>query len=233
MDGDLVNSIYDTEESEQVAGIVISTYRAMVSNTKWPSHRRLTDLDPYSDSTKPTHMTLDDNVKELISVNYNTAKSGDTRKLYTEMKYCSPDDFLRKTNMRNTDSSNTVVITDPSGVDIIILNDTAPSYFTSFDDSTIVFDSYDSTVDSTLQSSKFQVTAYIMTELSMNDTSVPDLPPDAFTALIEEATSRCQSKIRQFNDVKSEQESQRQSRWLSRKAFRTNGGIKYPNYGRR
>ena len=232
MDGDVVNSIFDTEESEQVANIVRSTFRAMASNSNWPSHRRLTKVVPSTDSATPTHMTLASDVKEVVSIHYNTAKDGVTRREYTQMEYLQPEQFMMKTNSRNSDSANTVVVVDSTGVELLITNNKAPSYFTSFDDTTLVFDSFDSVVDSTLQASKVQTIAYLLVELALSDSAVPDLPPDALTALVEESKSRCQSKIRQFNDVKSEQEAQRQRRYMSRKNWRANGGIQYANYGR-
>ena len=39
-------------------------------------------------------------------------------------------------------------------------------------------------------------------------------------------------KLKEVQDIKSEQEAGRQQRWLSRKAWTVNGGIRYPNYGR-
>ena len=233
MTGDSVNSIFDTEESEQVASIVVSTYRAMVSNTNWPFHRRLAELTASGNNLLPTHMTLPANVKRVITVKYNTAVSGVTRKQYNEMEWVSPDDFLRKTNNRNSDVAETDVIIDPSGVELLIRNDTAPSFYTSFDDTTLVFDSHDSVIDTTLQSNKTQLMAYIITTLALTDGAVPDIPEDAFTGLVEESKSRAQNKLRQFNDVKSEQESQRQRRFISRQNWRTKGGIKYPNFGRK
>jgi hypothetical protein len=232
MDGDEVNSISDTAESEQVASIVEKTYQNMMSNSVWPHTRRATALTPYSDSTKPTHMYLNDDVKELISVYYNVIKQGETRKSYQKIDYLEPDRFLQKINVRNNTKTNVDIITDPSGIELMILNDTAPKYYTSFDDVTLVFDAYDSEVDSTLQESKFQALGYIMPSFRKEDSFTPDLPPDAFSYLVEEATSRAQMKLREVQDVKSETESIKQGRWLSRKSWRTNGGIRFPNYGK-
>ena len=233
MDGDLVNSIYDTDESEQVAKIVRATYRNIVSNTNWPSHRRVTKLVAASDTDRPTHASLADEVKELVEVYYDTVKSGETRKNYTKMSYLSPEEFLYKTNMRNSTDADVDIIIDTSGVEFLIQTNKAPSYFTSFDDTNIVFDSYDSDVDTTIQTSKMQAIAYVMTELSLSDTSTPDLPPDALAMLLEESKSRAQAKLRQFNDVKSEQEAVRQRRSMSRKSWRAHGGIKSVDFGRR
>ncbi len=233
MTSDVINSIDDTEESQQVAQIVKSTFMAMMSNRNWPHTRRLVKLIASTDSDRPTHMTIADEIKEMISVYYDKRKNGDTRLLYQEVKWKEPDDFLRLTNSRNSDLANSLVVTDPSGVVLIIQNDKAPTYYTSFDDSTMVFDSWDSDVENTLQESKTQARAYVTPTFEMDDAYIPDLPEEAFSAFLEEAKSRAQFKLHSVQDVKSEQEAKRQQNWLSRKAWRVAGGIRYPNYGRK
>lgn len=233
LDGDFINSIDDTEESQQIAAIVASTYRAMMSNRNWAHTNRTVTLTPSGDSSLPTHMTIEDNIKEMISVYYDKKKNGETAIRMGEVKWKEPDDFLRYTYSRNSDNSNTEVINDPSGVKLLILNDKAPDYYTTFDDNTLVFDSYDTTVDSTLQSHKTLCRAYIMPTFSLVDEFIPDLPEEAFSAFVEEVKSKSAYKIKQFEDVKSEQEAARQGRWLSRKNWRVHGGIRYPDYGRK
>jgi hypothetical protein len=109
----------------------------------------------------------------------------------------------------------------------------SPSFWTSFDDDYIVCDSYDAQVDDTLQSSKTQVLAYMEPLWVHNDTAVPDLPSEAFPALLEEAKSTAFLVLKQMANQKAEAKAQRQQRWLSRKAWRTHGGVRYENYGRR
>lgn len=232
IDGDEVNSISDTEESEMVAQMVKTVYSNMMSNTTWPHTRRAVGVTSRSDNSYPTHMTLDSNVKELVSVRYNKIKNGETRKNYVLLQYLEPDHFLNKINKRDNTKSNIDVIIDDSGIELLIQNDKAPEYYTSFDEVNMIFDSYDSDVDSVLQTSKLQVQAYIIPAFTLSDSFVADLPVDAFSMLREEVISRAQLKLRQFEDIKSEQESQRQSRWMSRKNWAVSGGIKYPNYGR-
>ncbi len=232
MSGDQVDSITDTEEAEQVARIVISTFNAIVSRTEWPTHKKLLTLTPYADSSKPNFMKLPDNVKAVVSVFYDKHKLGETRKLYKEVKYKNPEDFLRYINVRNTDNANVELVVETGGIELPILNDQAPTYFTSFDDTTLIFDSYDSDVDTTLQASKFQITAYILPTLEFDNNAVPDLPLDAESMLVEEATSRCQFKLGEVQDLKAEQEANRQKRSISRKAWRTNSDRRFPNYGR-
>lgn len=231
MDSDEVNSIDDTQESAQVAQIIKSTYFAMLSNRNWPHMRKTISFTPI-DTTKPTHLLIPENVKEVVFVKYNTIKTGETRKMYSDMKWKEPDDFLRLNNQLDNTAANVDVITDFSGVELLIRTDIAPQWYTSFDDQHIVFDSYDSSVDNTLQESKVQAMGYVYPTWTMEDSFIPDLPIEAFTALLEEAKSRASMKLKQVADQKAEQESVRQQRWLSRKAWTVNGGIKYPSYGR-
>jgi hypothetical protein len=233
MDGDEVNSIDDTVEATQVAQIVKSTYMAMMSNRNWPHTRQTIQISPSGDSALPTHMNIQETIKDLCFINYNKHKAGETRKLYQPVKYLYPDDFLRVVNRRNNDTDTVDIITDPTGVELLIRNDTAPTYYTSFDDEVLVFDSYDKYVDSTLQESKIQAQAYVMPTWVHRDSATPDLPAEAFTALLEESKSRAMLKLKQVQDVKAEQEASRQQRWLARKARTVNGGVRYPNYGRR
>lgn len=232
IDSDPVNSIDDTMESQQVAQIIKSSYFAMISNRNWPHTKKPIQFDSSLDPSLPTHTQLPENVKELIFINYNKSKDGETRKRFVPIKWKNPDEFLHILNGRNNDADNIDVIVDPSGVELLIQTDKHPDYYTSFDDDTIVFDSYDKEVDTTIQNTKMQAHGYVIPSWSMQDSFIPDLPVDAFTALLEEAKSRASLKLRQVSDQKAEQETQRQQRWLSRKDWRVHGGIQYPNYGR-
>lgn len=233
MDSDEVNSIDDTQESAQVAQIVKSTYFALISNRNWPHLKKGISLEAPGTTATPTHMKLSDNVKELSFINYNKARDGETRKKYQSVSWVEPDDFLRATNRRNSDEANIDIIIDPSGIELLIRNDQAPTYYTSFNDTHVVFDSYDSSVDDTLQESKVQAQGYVNPIWLPEDDFIPDLPEEAFTLLLEEAKSRASLKLKQTQDVKAEQEAGRQNRWLSRKDWRVHGGIQYPDYGRR
>lgn len=232
MSSDVVNSIDDTEESRQVAQIVKSTFFAMISNRNWPHLKRTIQLEASGDLALPTHMTLQDEITELVFVNYNKIKSGETRKRYEKIHYLEPEAFLRRINPLNNDEDNIDVIIDENGIELNIFNDRAPTRYTSFNDVTLVFDSYDSAVDATLQSSKLQAQAYVAPAWIQSDTAIPDLPDEAFTALLEEAKSRSMFKLKQTEDTKAEQESVRQQRWLSRKAWKVKGGVQYRNFGR-
>jgi hypothetical protein len=235
IDGDEVNSIDDTIESAQVAQIVQSTYFALMSGKNWPHLRRLLQLVSSGTTATPTFMTLPEPVNELSFVYYDCQQLADNgRKKFLHIKYRTPQEFVLWTNQRVSTDTNILTVVEPtSSCELLIRNDVAPTYYTSFDDNTIIFDSYDSSIDNTLQQSKTQCYAQVQPTWVATDSAIPNLPVDAFTLLLEEAKSRAAVKLRQLADNKAEQESVRQRAWMSRKDWRVAGGIKFMDYGRR
>jgi hypothetical protein len=233
MDGDEVGSIDDTFEAEQIVNIVRSVHRDMVSNRNWPHLKKAFKLNAYSDPAKPTHMSVPDNIKEMCSLSYNTVKDGETRLRYKEMTWLENDAFLRRCNALDSTSSTVDTVIDDSGIQLLVRNDKAPQYFTSFDDKVLVFDSYDKAVDTTLQKSKTQGVAYLMPTFTASDSFEVELPEEAFSAFYNEIKSLAFLELRQTTHSKAEQESRRQQRWLSRKAWGVKGGVRVVDYGRR
>lgn len=233
IDADPVNSIDDTIESQQVAQIVKSTYFALMHIRGWKNNRQLLNLIASGDDALPTHVTLPENLSELTFVNYDCARENQGRKLYLPIRYLYPDEFLRRQNQLNDAADNVDIIQDPTGVQLLIRNDVPPTVWTSFDDKVLIFDAYDKSVDDTIQSSKIQAMGFVTPDWIPEDDFIPVMPEEAFTLLTEEAKSKAAIKIAQRGDQKAEQESTRQNRWLSRKQWRAQGGIRKPNYGRR
>lgn len=233
IDGDEVNSINDTPEAMQIANIVRATYDAMMVNREWPHTKQLVQMISSGSVSLPTHMNIPTNIKRIVFINYDKRGAGDTRLKYLPVTYKEPEEFLRMCNYRNSDDTSVDIITDLTGVILNIKNNCPPTYYTSFDEKTLVFDSYDKEVDNTLKTSKVQAMAYVLPTFTLDDEFVPNLPEEAFPALIEEVKSRTAAKLRQTADIKSEQESKRQQRWLSRNAWTVAGGVKRPDYGRK
>jgi hypothetical protein len=233
MDTDEVSSIFDTVESEQVASIVKRSYINLISTRNWPHLSKLIQFNPITDYSKPTHLRMPSNIKELEFLNYDTRKDGETKRNYKEMQYLEPIEFLFKLNSRDSDNEDYIIVDNGGGVELIIDKTTKPRYWTSFDDQDIVFDAYDELVDSVLQNSKVQAKAYMTPTWVMDDDFIPDLPSEAFSNLVEEAKSTAFLVIKQMSNAKAEANAQRQARWLSRKAWSAKGGVKYAKFGRR
>lgn len=233
LNSDPVNSINDTPEALQVAQILQTTYYNLISNRNWPQEKRTFALDSLGDSAKPNYLKLPTGCKELISLNYDQKKSSSARKQLEPIQYVEPHEFLDQTNSRDETKSTVDLITDFGGVEIKVVNDKAPRMWTSFDNEYIVFDAYDSDVESTLQSTNSQCTGYIEQNFSMSDTFIPFLPDEGFASLLAEAKGQAFTVLRQEVNQRVEQEARRQRTWLSRKSWTAAGGVRYPNYGRK
>lgn len=233
IDTEPVNNIADTVESVQIAQIVKTCYFELMASRNWPHLKRSIQLDSVSDLTRPTHLKLPELTKELISFSYNKkTETSPDRDRFTKLTYLEPDHFLKKTNGRNSENTDVTTVTDFGGIDFHVYNDRQPMYFTSFDDEYIILDSYNSDIESTVQSSNTQAIIYFEPSWTHSDSAIPDLPSEAFPLLIEEAKSTAFIVLKQQPNMKSEQKANRQNKWLSRKAWRVDGGVKYPNYGR-
>ena len=150
MDSDEVNSINDSTEALQVAQIIKSTYYNIVDGKDFPWLKEMFQLDATGGVSRPTYMTLPSTIIDLDWVKYNTKKVTDTKDKYTKVEYKLPEDFLDITDKRDSSADNIQVITDPSGIKVNVYTDRGPMYFTSFDDETLVFDSFDSGIDSSI-----------------------------------------------------------------------------------
>src|SRR3546814_17365057 len=121
-----------------------------MSHRNWPHTRKLIQVEASGSEAIPTHMTLQDEIKEISLVNYDKAKASDgNKRLIREVKYIDQDDFLRMCNGRdNTQANYTTVIDPPTLTNLTIRTDDAPPYFNSFDDKTTLFVYLDISVDS-------------------------------------------------------------------------------------
>ena len=232
MESDEVNSINDTVESLQVANIVISTFDNIITGKHYPHQNSLLQLQASGDVTKPTHMKLPENVTHIESVRYNKIALGGTKAMYGIVKYMLPEEFIKQVNGNTSSNTNVLTVTDFSSVPLYVRNDLPPAHYTSFDDEYLVFDSYDSAVDNTLQQSKTEVFGTVLPSMTLSDSTIPDIPVHLFPYLINEAKSTCFLLLKQMANQKAEQHSISQRRRLSQDAWRINKGITRPNYGR-
>lgn len=233
MDSDEVNHIDDTVESQSVATIIENCYYEIISNRNWPHMKKLVQLEGSGDIAKPNYLKLPERLQELSEFQYDKRKEDGLYSSYFPVKYLDPEHFLRRVAGRSLYNTDYDEVVDFSGVTMHIKNNQAPTYWTSFDDVYLVTDSYDKEVNDTLQKARTQAIAYLVPDWQHVDDFVPDLPIDAFSLLIEESKSTAFLALKQTPHQKAEQKANRQNRWLSRKAWRAAGGVKFQNYGRR
>lgn len=232
MSGDEVNSILDTPESQQVSSIVKNTYYNIINGKTWPHLKKLTVLDGVGDTAHPNYLRLPTNVNDIEYIKYDCKTTTDTFDKYKDITYLSPVKFMEMITSRHSDETNIITITDFGGAKLYIYNDKSPTYATSFDDNYIVFDAYDSTIESTLQSDKSQIYALVEPEWSMVDDFIPALPTELFSQLVAEAKSTCFVSLKQSANEKEEQKSKRQRYRASARKSRLGEQVVFKSFGR-
>lgn len=233
MDSDEINSISDTAESLQVAQIVKTTYYNIIDGKDFPWMYELFQLNTSGTTSRPTHMSLPEDIIDLKWIKYNNKKSTDTKNKLEKVIYKTPEDFINIVDSRDSSSSNISVITDPSDITINVYTDRGPMYFTSFDDETLVFDAYDSAKETNLTNSNTQVYGKRSVTFTLSDSFTPDLPVQMFSYLLNEAKSTAFLTLKQMANQKAEQQSVSQRRRMSQEAWKITNGITYGNYGRK
>ena len=227
MDSEAVNSISDSVEAEQVASVIQDTFFNLIAARDIPEHRQLIKLTALADSTKPTHFKYPTNTRQLSRVDYDIATTGTT---YREITFVEPMVFIDRMNQDNPSS---ITVTDVAGgTTLFIGNSTSPSYYTSFDDEHIVMDSYDATVESTLQNSKSRAFGYVYPTFTISDSFEPDLDDTMLPYMLAEAKSTCFSLFKSGSDPKIEQSARRLKSFVQNDMYKTKRANKRPHYGR-
>ncbi len=233
MSGDYANSIGDTEESLQVAQIIKSTYHEMMARREWPHLKKVITLQSYSDNRYPIFLLIPEATRRVEWITYSQKTKENPDASFSEIKYMEPGKFVQWTNSRNINNESIVTVTTPDNVILRINNNTPPTYWTSFDDKTVVMDSWDSGVEDTLQGINSQSEVIVHPKWEDSNNFVPSIPAHLFPALLSESKSTCFLVIKKMPNEKAEQQSVRQQKVLSTNGWRLAGGISYPNYGRK
>lgn len=200
MDSDEVNSIGDSVESMQIATVVRTAYFDLIQRANLPEHYSLVSLSASLDNLKPTLMYVPGTVSKIVWIKYNSMEVGETQPNMILMDPLPLEDFFNRMNGMNIDASDVTAYTHTVGTDvfdILCYNDRHPQYYTTFDDNTIIFDSYDSALDTTLQKSKTQCYGRTVIPFSMSDSFTPDLDDSQFPLLLNEAKSLAWMELKQ------------------------------------
>lgn len=242
MDSDEINSISDTVESQQVVKILKTVYDDIATRGDPVSHRTIFNLNASGDITKPTLMTKPDSIDKIAWLRYNTQLATDTAPVWNDLKYMPIDEFIimnQELNGAETNVGSMVLTTNGFTYTFFYLNDTPPRYYTTPDDVNIIFDAYDNTVDTTLQSSKTMCYGSLANTWTEVDTFVPNLQPQQFALLLNEAKSLAWAELKQTPHQKAETTARRNWQHLSKTRQQIPDGAKanhpfdqLPSFGR-
>ena len=219
LDSDPVDSIDETVEAVQVAELVKEAYFELISQRDWPFSFGLGTLTALGDINNPTKMRIPDTWNKLKWIKYNKK----------DVTYIQPDEFQ---TLIDTRVVQTGVVNDGG----FIIN-ADPIYWTSYDDTTIVFDGINKALESTLQASNCVIYGTVQANWSHVDTFVPSIPEKFFPTLLAEAKSQSFVNLKQQSNAREERKATRGRQTMRNEAWRNeNGEIKYNqkvNYGRK
>lgn len=210
MDSDNVNSISDTPESLQVAEVIRETYYEILDRRNWEFMEVVGQLESVGDTNKPVKIKIPETFHRINCLKYKTSSLSDSTNTWKELIYITPYEYINRSHSLDTSDTTVDTITNDSSVELYIKTDRDPSYYTSFDDQYIYFDSYDSDKDTTIQQSKTAVIAVKTKSFTLADTFTPELPDEMFTLLLNESKSTCHLLFKQQANAKAEQVAKRQ-----------------------
>lgn len=246
MDSDEINSINDTVESQQVVTVIKTVYDDLISRGDVVSNKTLFNLDSSNNTNHPVLMTKPENIDRIEWIKYDTRNINDPTPEWTEIRYLPVVDFVDYTHNYNPGESNVATfdyIADGFVFTFTYKTDTAPRYYTSFDDKTIIFDAYDTEVDSSLQSAKTLCYGNKTTVFNAVDNFEFILQPSQYSLLLNEAKSLAWAELKQTLHEKAEVSARRGWRHLQKTRKTSPDGSnfnsnahnfdKLPNFGRR
>ncbi len=240
IDGDEVNSISDSVESLQIVKLIKRCYTNIIQTGDYPEQYTLFGLTASGDPDLPCVMYLPTGVATNVQwVKYDYRATGETDTNFRELEYVDLKEFLLRMHVLapSEDSSLNTMTVEVGDQDIQFIYGTAtpPSYYTTIDDETLIFDSYDSAVDTTLQTSK--TLAYGEAVLSWTESDSYVIPIDDHQILLNQAIALAWAEMKQTVNAKAEQEIKVQKTAMMRKKHAIDPAADFrtmtPNYGRR
>ena len=226
-----------TDAAEEVLIIAKDVYFNFVNEVDWKFLRKVTQLTGLSDTTHPTHMTLPVDVGDIEVIKYNVKEAAGDSDQFVEMTYIEDtSEFLAMSHALDSTDTSVDTVADFGGGTIYVRNDKTPEYFTTFDDTYVVFDSYYSTLDTSLPTAKTIVVGYKTPTWNPTDAGKPDLPGHLVQAYLEKLKAVCFSDLQQNTHTIHIAESVATRAGVIRRTSKTSnprGLNRKPNYGRK
>lgn len=238
MDSDEVSDINETTESVQVVDTIEQCWNDIISTIEFPEHWDLFELNPSLDVTRPTLMYVPDGIGKVEWIKYDQGES--PTKLLKSVIPMGREMFFNRMNSLLTDRTDVYqynLLVNGETFDVRGLNNRAPTYYTTVDNGTVIFDSYDVDQGSTLVGNRTQCYGMRIPQFVRSNTFVPELEPRQFTLLFNEAKAQAFVDIKQMENVRAERKARRGWNFSQRKKETLASGSIHdsytPNYGRK
>lgn len=239
--GEEISDISDTTESLAVVDIIKECYYNLISNTDFPELYTLFELTASGDNNLPVKMSIPSTIAGLEWVKYNWDEDA-VNPNWVTIKYLPLRDFIEMQNMLDLEADEVAEMNLTVGSDTIQFkyrNDKMPEYFTSIDDTTLIFDSHDVDLDTTLQKSKTM--CYGLTEgtFTASNSFTFGIDSQQYDTLLKEAKAMAWQELKSIENTAAMRSARKNRIKAEVKKYRSNyskGGYYhtlYPNYGRK
>lgn len=209
LSSDEVNSIGDTTESLQVAEIVKTSFFNIIARAELPEQKKLFQLDSSLSAIEPNLMTAPEGIKSIEWIKYFETSAGMYRYV-TILPLQQFSDYVNGYLVSDANVDTLNFTTNSETFTFNYKNNIQPRFCTVISNFYVIFDSFDSTVDSTLQSSKTMCHGLATPIWRMEDSFIPDLDEQQVPLLLNEAKSLAFLELKQLTHAKAEQEAKRQ-----------------------
>lgn len=208
MESDEVDSINDTVEGYNVALLCRDVFYDACTDLALDEQDRTVHLVSAANINTPTLFTVPPNVTKLYWVKYNQSDPLDinpTFPLFMTVQYVCFPDFLTNQQALRQDTlasaggdvaEQTIVDKSGNSFPIPYRTNAFPQFYTTFDNNSVLFDSYRQDIESTMQSSNTLCAARIFPEFQLADTFVPPFDSNQF------AYYRNKCKVQAFAEFK-------------------------------
>lgn len=238
MDGDEVTSIDETVEALQIANIIKDSFEHLQASIDLPSEHNFFSLTEWGDPSLPVFATKPTGVISLDVLKYDYQVTGDTLVNYRKLTYMPFEEFMDMLHSI-TSGTNTTAIAYASGsnyLNFTVYNDVFPTYYTTFNDDTIIVDSYNSTEESYVHSARTLAYGLKEATFTLSDSFTIPLDTRQTDLLLNEAKAQAFIDLKQVANPKAEKRARRG--WITTQ--RTKNEItaespldRLPNYGRK
>lgn len=197
IDGETINSIDDTRESTQIANIVKETYQYLLQTREINTRDNIVHFDDVVQTeNKPNYLKYKDTVFEIFDLQYKDLDSG----RYSRIQYLDPEVFLQKALSLDPNDTNVQQVVDYSNITYYIRKDKQPSYYTSFDDIHIAFDSYNSSLEATVHDNNVIAQGRYMPDFALEDSFVPNMAPQHFPLLLSKSKEIAGVELKEYTN---------------------------------
>lgn len=228
---DEIDAIDETIEAVEIVNILELTYDEILDRRDWEflRDRTLRMKARAGGDTKLFNLDIPSTVTKLQCVRYI-----DDNGKFPELDYVEPCGFISRLDGRNVGEANVTAIANDDGVLLNIITDAPPTFYTSFDEDTISFDSYDSARGTGNQAGDSLIIANVKPAMDFTDpTAKFPIPERMGTLLLNEAIATAGVQLRQVTDARAERIARRQGIKLRELEPRTRRDQMVKQHGRR